>query len=99
MTSLRIARSTNGMVPSISAKHRDAPGRSGIWRCRRLKEDETFRGVPISVDTFSSRVASEAVAGGADLVNDVSGGTMDPHMLATVRLYCGPPVIPQPDLH
>ena len=58
-----------------------------------MKEDETFRGVPISVDTFSSRVASEAVAGGADLVNDVSGGTMDPHMLATVRLCCGPSVI------
>jgi dihydropteroate synthase len=46
----------------------------------------------ISVDTFRAAVAAEAVATGADLVNDIGGGTLDADMLATVvRLrvpYC-----------
>ena len=46
----------------------------------------------ISVDTFRATVAAEAVAAGADLVNDIGGGTLDADMLATVaRLqvpYC-----------
>lgn len=46
----------------------------------------------ISVDTFRATVAAEAVAAGADLINDIGGGTLDADMLATVaRLrvpYC-----------
>ena len=46
----------------------------------------------ISVDTFRAAVAAEAVAAGADMVNDIGGGTLDADMLATVaRLgvpYC-----------
>jgi dihydropteroate synthase len=46
----------------------------------------------ISVDTFRAAVAAEAVAAGADLVNDIGGGTLDADMFATVaRLgvpYC-----------
>jgi dihydropteroate synthase len=46
----------------------------------------------LSVDTFRAAVAAEAVAAGADLVNDIGGGTLDADMLATVvRLrvpYC-----------
>jgi dihydropteroate synthase len=38
----------------------------------------------LSVDTFRARVAETAVAAGADLVNDVGGGTLDPTMFATV---------------
>jgi 2-amino-4-hydroxy-6-hydroxymethyldihydropteridine diphosphokinase/dihydropteroate synthase len=38
----------------------------------------------ISVDTYRARVAEAAVAAGADIVNDVSGGSMDPDMLPTV---------------
>lgn len=38
----------------------------------------------VSVDTFRARVAREAVEAGALLVNDVSGGTLDADMLATV---------------
>jgi dihydropteroate synthase len=40
--------------------------------------------VPVSIDTYYSSVASAAVAAGADMVNDVSGGTLDPSMLPTV---------------
>jgi dihydropteroate synthase len=46
----------------------------------------------LSVDTFRAAVAVEAVAAGADMVNDIGGGTLDADMLATVaRLrvpYC-----------
>ena len=37
-------------------------------------------GAPISVDTRKSAVAREALAAGADLVNDVSAGRFDPFM-------------------
>ena len=38
----------------------------------------------LSVDTFRAHVARAAVAAGADLVNDVGGGLLDPTMFATV---------------
>ncbi|MTJ06834.1 dihydropteroate synthase [Anabaena sp. UHCC 0204] len=40
--------------------------------------------VPISVDTTRSQVAKAAIAAGADIVNDISGGTFDAEMLTTV---------------
>ncbi len=38
-------------------------------------------GVPISIDTYKAEVAAAAVAMGAEIVNDVSGGGLDPEML------------------
>jgi dihydropteroate synthase len=38
----------------------------------------------ISADTFRASVAAEAVAAGADLINDIGGGTLDADMFATV---------------
>lgn len=38
----------------------------------------------LSVDTWHARVAASAVEAGASIVNDVSGGAMDPAMLETV---------------
>ncbi|KAA9356818.1 dihydropteroate synthase [Larkinella humicola] len=43
-----------------------------------------FPDVRISIDTFRSSVARQAVEAGAVLVNDVSGGTLDPRMFETV---------------
>lgn len=40
--------------------------------------------VPISIDTTSAEVARVAVENGANLVNDISGGTFDRQMFATV---------------
>jgi dihydropteroate synthase len=40
--------------------------------------------IPISIDTTKAPVAEAAIAAGADLVNDISGATYDPEMLATV---------------
>ncbi|MFF2718416.1 dihydropteroate synthase [Streptomyces sp. NPDC058011] len=41
-------------------------------------------GVTVSVDTMRARVAEEAVAAGAVLINDVSGGLADPDMIPAV---------------
>jgi dihydropteroate synthase len=41
-------------------------------------------GVPVSVDTMRASIARAAVANGAVLVNDVSGGRADPAMLGAV---------------
>ncbi len=40
--------------------------------------------LPISVDTTRCEVAEAAVKAGADIINDISGGTFDPKMLPTV---------------
>ncbi len=40
--------------------------------------------IPISIDTTKSAVARSAIAAGADIINDVSGGQYDSQMLATV---------------
>ncbi len=53
-----------------------------------MKDTEALQKVPISIDTFDAEVASLAVAAGAHIVNDVSGGLMDPHMHAQVSWYC-----------
>jgi dihydropteroate synthase len=39
----------------------------------------------VSVDTFYATVACQAVAAGAHIVNDVSGGSLDPAMFREVR--------------
>lgn len=38
----------------------------------------------ISVDTFRASVARQCVEAGADIINDISGGSLDPDMFATV---------------
>jgi dihydropteroate synthase len=41
----------------------------------------------ISIDTVQAAVADFAIQEGADMINDVSGGLMDPQMLSTVGLH------------
>jgi dihydropteroate synthase len=50
--------------------------------------------IPISVDTYKSEVAREAIAAGATIVNDISGLRFDPQM-AAVAGEAGVPVIIQ----
>ena len=45
---------------------------------------ETFPDAFVSVDTFYASVARAAVEAGADMVNDISAGTLDAQMLHTV---------------
>lgn len=53
--------------------------RRGIRAVRRISSD-----IPVSVDTFRAAVAEAAIAEGADIVNDISGGTLDEEMFTTV---------------
>ncbi len=45
---------------------------------------KTFPYTVLSIDTYYATVAKEAVYAGASMVNDISGGTMDENMIATV---------------
>jgi len=58
----------------------------------RASDDPVLSQVPISVDTTRAAVARAAVRAGADLVNDISGGSFDPAMFATVA-DVGVPII------
>lgn len=60
---------------------------------KALASDTSLKGVFISVDTFDSVVAEAAVTAGAHLVNDVSGGLLDPKMPSTVAKLRVPYVI------
>ena len=44
----------------------------------------SFPDIIISIDTYYASVARQAVEAGASVVNDISGGTMDENMMATV---------------
>ncbi len=48
--------------------------------------------IPISIDTTRAKIAENAIAAGADLINDISGGTFDPEML-TVAACLDVPII------
>ncbi|BAY32456.1 dihydropteroate synthase [Nostoc carneum NIES-2107] len=48
--------------------------------------------IPISVDTTRADVAKASVAAGADMINDISGGTFDTEMLPTVASL-GVPIV------
>jgi len=45
---------------------------------------QKFPNILISVDTFRSKIAQECVLAGAAIINDISGGNMDPKMFQTV---------------
>ena len=50
------------------------------------------QGIYVSIDTMRAEVAKAAVDAGAQMVNDVSGGLSDPHMLRTVARL-GVPIV------
>ncbi|ADY54209.1 Dihydropteroate synthase [Pseudopedobacter saltans DSM 12145] len=43
-----------------------------------------FPNIILSIDTFRSKVAEEAIKSGAHIINDISGGELDKNMFATV---------------
>ena len=47
----------------------------------------------ISVDTYHAFVAERAIAGGADMINDISGGTFDAYMPSVIGSFRVPYVI------
>jgi 2-amino-4-hydroxy-6-hydroxymethyldihydropteridine diphosphokinase/dihydropteroate synthase len=66
---------TSRILPAIRAFH-------------NLPKSKTT-GVALSIDTYRAPVAAAAIAAGAHIINDISGGLLDPDMLPTVsRLGC-----------
>ncbi|QCX78271.1 Dihydropteroate synthase 1 [Streptomyces sp. YIM 121038] len=83
----------------------DVGGESTRPGAPRVDEDEELRrvvpvvrdlaaeGVTVSVDTMRATVARQALAAGAVLVNDVSGGLADPDMVPSVAAAGAPFVV------
>ncbi len=49
-----------------------------------------FPHVPISVDTVHANTAAAAISAGASIINDVSGGEMDPEIIDVAKQYKTP---------
>ncbi len=47
----------------------------------------------LSIDTFRSKVAEQALFAGANIINDVSGGSLDANMFETVARFKAPYVL------
>ncbi|MEU9130254.1 dihydropteroate synthase [Kitasatospora sp. NPDC048540] len=83
----------------------DVGGESTRPGAQRVTEEEELRrvipvvrelaaaGVTVSIDTMRARVAEQAVAAGARLVNDVSGALADPAMAEVVAATGAPFVV------
>lgn len=79
------ACSTRPGAEPVSDDEETARLSRGMEIVRRLAPD-----IPVSVDTFHASVARSAITTmGCDIVNDISGGTLDDNMVATVAdLHC-----------
>uniref|UniRef100_A0A1D1XQW6 Folic acid synthesis protein fol1 n=1 Tax=Anthurium amnicola TaxID=1678845 RepID=A0A1D1XQW6_9ARAE len=75
------AQSTRPMAPKVSV---DEELDRLIPVFEAIAHIPEIEGKILSVDTFYSEVASEAVKRGIHVVNDVSGGQLDPNMLGVV---------------
>lgn len=75
------AQSTRPMASRISVE--EELGRL-VPVLEAISEMPEAEGKLISVDTFYSEVASEAVSRGAHLINDVSAGQLDPNMFKVI---------------
>jgi dihydropteroate synthase len=49
-----------------------------------IRQHPDTQSIPISIDTTKASVARSAIAAGADIINDVSGGEFDENMFETV---------------
>ncbi|KAG6366447.1 hypothetical protein INS49_000624 [Diaporthe citri] len=74
-------QSTAPNRPEVTAEEELARVLPAIKLIRSIPE---ARDVLISVDTYRASVAEAAAQAGADIINDVSAGVMDPDMLPTV---------------
>jgi dihydropteroate synthase len=52
-----------------------------------------FPETPISIDTFYGSVARKVVEAGADMINDISAGSLDSEMIETIASLRGPYVL------
>lgn len=60
----------------------------GIKTIRRISES-----IPISVDTFRSKIAQKSIEASAAMINDISAGCLDKNMVNTISKYDVPYVM------
>lgn len=78
-------QSTRPKAPSVEAEDEIARVIPAIRAARTiLSNPSTPDQAAISIDTYRASVARAAVQAGASIVNDVSGGTLDPDILQTM---------------
>lgn len=78
-------QSTRPKAASVSADEEIERVLPAIKATRSILSDNaSSHKAAISIDTYRSEVARAAVENGADIINDVSGGTLDPDMLRTM---------------
>lgn len=82
------AYSSRPGAPEVSAEEEWARLSKALKALRALNSD-----IPVSVDTFRAEIARRALAEGADMVNDISGGMLDPQMDAVVAQARAPYII------
>ncbi len=58
-----------------------------------IKEIRKKSDIPISIDTYKSKVAEEALKFGADIVNDVSSLRFDEKMVEVIKKYSSPIIL------
>lgn len=74
------AYSSRPGADDVPAEEEMARLRTGMKAIRSISQD-----IPVSVDTFRASVARVAIEElGADMINDISGGLLDPDMFQTV---------------
>lgn len=79
-------QSTRPHAPEVSPK--EELGRV-LPTIKYIRSQPIFSKLAISIDTYRASVAAAAVKAGANIVNDVSAGQMDPEMLPTMaKLGC-----------
>ena len=79
-------QSTRPFAPQISAEEESARILPII---KRFRSEVAFKNIAISVDTYRASVAAAAHHAGADVINDVSAGQLDPEMLPVIaKLKC-----------
>lgn len=83
------AYSSRPGAAEVSVEEEISRLRKGMSVLRKLAPE-----IPVSVDTFRASVAKVAIEElGADIINDISGGSLDPEMLATVAELKAPYIL------
>ncbi|MGB9621883.1 MAG: dihydropteroate synthase [Brevinematia bacterium] len=77
--------------PGSDPVHLEEELRRVIPAIREIRKN--FPNIPISVDTYKSQVAKQAIENGADIVNDISAGTFDQDMIRVIRDYNVPIIL------
>ncbi|NET32325.1 MAG: dihydropteroate synthase [Cyanothece sp. SIO1E1] len=76
------------VIPVVEALRQGLDDKTMPFEARTTRTNT----IPISIDTTRAVVATAAIEAGADMVNDISGGTADPAMLPTVA-ELGVPIV------